>query len=237
MGACADFDLGPQDDMAAPSGGTSDSATGTRTDGLYTQGYTNGRNASAGLRRKADSRALQGASSGIASQSTEMMEARASFMVQPGKGASVEERRRFVLRQLDSLGEGMVVLGKFVLLDASERCHGGTYLFLSVLLQRLLMNCVENVWWCVAGQAVVQFAHGKLDKQDYAIKFFLSRKGFQAEEALYRHTTLGQFLPQAWLSSLPVYSSAKHCMLLSTVPLNLTRWGVLWSGQSCLTNE
>ena len=47
-----------------------------------------------------------------------------------------------------------------------------------------------------AGQAVVQFAHGKLDRQDYAIKFFLSRKGFDAEEALYRHTTLGAFLPQ-----------------------------------------
>jgi hypothetical protein len=47
-----------------------------------------------------------------------------------------------------------------------------------------------------AGQAVVQFAYGKLDKQDYAVKFFLSRKAFEAEEALYRHTTLGQFLPQ-----------------------------------------
>ena len=43
---------------------------------------------------------------------------------------------------------------------------------------------------------MVQFAHGKLDKQDYAIKFFLSKKGFAAEEALYRHTTLGQLLPQ-----------------------------------------
>lgn len=42
---------------------------------------------------------------------------------------------------------------------------------------------------------MVQFATGKLDKQDYAIKFFLSRKGFDSEEALYRHTTLGQFLP------------------------------------------
>lgn len=59
----------------------------------------------------------------------------------------------------------------------------------------LLQACLGLTHHLCAGQAVVQFAYGKLDKQDYAIKFFLSRKAFEAEEALYRHTTLGQFLP------------------------------------------
>lgn len=53
------------------------------------------------------------------------MEARASFMEAPAKGATVEERRLFVMRQLDALGVGHVVLGKYMLLDAGERCHGG----------------------------------------------------------------------------------------------------------------
>jgi hypothetical protein len=60
---------------------------------------------------------------------------------------------------------------------------------------------------CVAGQALVQFAYGKLDRQDYVIKFFLSRKAFEAEEALYRHTTLGMFLPQV-VVSCPEHASA-----------------------------
>lgn len=107
---------------------------------------------------------------------TETMEARASFMEAPAKGAPLEERRLFLMRQLDALGVGYVVLGKYMLLDAGERCHGG--------------------------QAVVQFATGTLDKQDYAIKFFLSRKGFDSEEALYRHTTLGEFLPNVSASCL-----------------------------------
>ena len=54
----------------------------------------------------------------------------------------------------------------------------------------------------VAGQAVVQFAYGTLDRQEYALKFFLSRKAFDAEEVLYRHTTLGRFLPQV-IASVP----------------------------------
>ena len=53
------------------------------------------------------------------------MEARASFMEAPAKGATVEEQRLFVMRQLDALGVGYVVLGKYMLLDAGERCHGG----------------------------------------------------------------------------------------------------------------
>jgi hypothetical protein len=56
-----------------------------------------------------------------------------------------------------------------------------------------------------AGQAVVQFAYGRLDKQDYAIKFFLSKKALDAEEALYGHTTLGQFLPQVVASCVEAH--------------------------------
>lgn len=55
----------------------------------------------------------------------ETVDAHASYMESPSKGAGVEERRRFLMRQLDALGAGEVVLGRFVLLDSSERCHGG----------------------------------------------------------------------------------------------------------------
>ena len=64
------------------------------------------------------------------------------------------------------------------------------------------MICACNEVPAFAGQAVVQFAYGRLDRQEYALKFFLSRKAFDAEEALYRHTTLGTFLPQV-IASVP----------------------------------
>lgn len=38
---------------------------------------------------------------------------------------------------------------------------------------------------CSVGQAVVQFARGRTDRADYAIKFFLDEAAFQAEAALY----------------------------------------------------
>jgi hypothetical protein len=56
--------------------------------------------------------------------------------------------------------------------------------------------------WSCAGQAVVQMARGKHDRRDYAIKFFASRQGFDAEHPLYRSgsqvqaSELAQFLPK-----------------------------------------
>jgi hypothetical protein len=47
-----------------------------------------------------------------------------------------------------------------------------------------------------AGQGLVAFATGAFDKQDYAIKFFLSRPSFLAEIGLYKIETLGKLLPQ-----------------------------------------
>ena len=50
-----------------------------------------------------------------------------------------------------------------------------------------------------AGQAVVQMARSKWNPQmQYAIKFFLSRRIFEAEAALYQDkaTPLGRFLPE-----------------------------------------
>ena len=47
-----------------------------------------------------------------------------------------------------------------------------------------------------AGQGLVAFATGALDRLDYAVKFFLHRPSFQAERALYKSQTLGKLLPQ-----------------------------------------
>ena len=47
-----------------------------------------------------------------------------------------------------------------------------------------------------AGQGLVAFATGALDKLDYAVKFFLHRPSFHAERALYKSQTLGKLLPQ-----------------------------------------
>lgn len=56
---------------------------------------------------------------------TEAVTMRAEYAPAPKQGASLEERRSFIERQLDALGPGAVVLERFVLLDSGERCHGG----------------------------------------------------------------------------------------------------------------
>jgi hypothetical protein len=63
---------------------------------------------------------------------------------------------------------------------------------------------------CCAGQAVVQMARSKFNPQmEYAIKFFMSRKVFEAEAALYQDkaTPLGKFLPE-------VISSRMSCSII-----------------------
>ena len=49
---------------------------------------------------------------------------------------------------------------------------------------------------CDAGQAVVQFASSTIDQKQFAIKFFASRKEFQAEVDVYRNSPLGNLLPR-----------------------------------------
>jgi hypothetical protein len=59
-----------------------------------------------------------------------------------------------------------------------------------------------------AGQAVVQMAKGKHDRQEYAIKFFLNRDYFNVEEGMYTRgaqgSPLSQFLPR--VCSIPSFS-------------------------------
>jgi hypothetical protein len=47
-----------------------------------------------------------------------------------------------------------------------------------------------------AGQAVVQFATSSIDPGQYALKFFVSRKDFAAEMAVYTDSPLGKLLPR-----------------------------------------
>lgn len=47
-----------------------------------------------------------------------------------------------------------------------------------------------------AGQGLVAFARGVHDQLDYAIKFFINRESFMAEQKLYESNTLGALLPQ-----------------------------------------
>lgn len=59
---------------------------------------------------------------------TETKIARQEYVAAPPQGASLDDRRSFIDRQLDALGEGAIVLERFVLLDSGERCHGGVLL-------------------------------------------------------------------------------------------------------------
>lgn len=47
-----------------------------------------------------------------------------------------------------------------------------------------------------AGQAIVQFARSVRDRGQYALKFFLSRSGFEAERSFYTDSPLGKLLPR-----------------------------------------
>jgi hypothetical protein len=65
-----------------------------------------------------------------------------------------------------------------------------------------------------AGQALVQMAKGKHDRQEYAIKFFLTQNGFDAEHEMYRSgsdaqvSDLAQFLPKVCrIPSPPTYAA------------------------------
>jgi hypothetical protein len=56
-----------------------------------------------------------------------------------------------------------------------------------------------------AGQGLVAFAKGMYDQRDYAIKFFLLQRSFDAELRLYESRALGNLLTQVlatptWLS-------------------------------------
>lgn len=49
-----------------------------------------------------------------------------------------------------------------------------------------------------AGQAIVQMAHSRATREEYAIKFYICRDSFDLEKALYTgDNPLGHFLPQA----------------------------------------
>ena len=71
---------------------------------------------------------------------TETVSARPLYTPAPPQGASVDERRSFIERQLDALGSGAIVLERFVLLDSGQRCHGGAP-SLHPCLASLLLSC------------------------------------------------------------------------------------------------
>lgn len=48
------------------------------------------------------------------------------------------------------------------------------------------------------GQAIVQMAKDRASGLDFAIKFFVSKRGFDAEAELYEDSPLGKFLPKVW---------------------------------------
>lgn len=122
IGAERDRERTENKEFLATPGAASDFTTGTRTgNSTRTATASTAQHAQTAARKytQHEGHTQHGA------QHTETIQARASYVATPGKGATVEEKRRFVMWQLDALGDGAVVLGKFVLLDAGERCHGG----------------------------------------------------------------------------------------------------------------
>eukprot|EP00892_Ulva_mutabilis_P004414 jgi/Ulvmu1/2344/UM013_0192.1 len=83
--------------------------------------------------------------------------------------ATKEQQKAWVERRLDAL-EDTLLLKRFVTLGPHERRNGG--------------------------QAVVQFVREARGGRQFAIKFFLSQRAFEAERRVYSDSPLGRLLPQ-----------------------------------------
>jgi hypothetical protein len=135
-----------------------------------------------------------------------------SALVPPAPGAPLEDVKAWMELQLDLLGDSLL-LGKYELLGAAQRRIGGMHPCIlshagvreaacagqtagATVCMASARTCMAHMRGASAGQAVVQFARRAGAEEEVALKFFVSRRSFDAEKAIYTNMELRKLLPR-----------------------------------------